>query len=250
MAPTQGADEGSPAHAAPVAATWQLSVAGVNITVTYAAGAEAYTDKRYVLLPGEEAELRCNVGRGSLAIQLAAGGRTWRHTIPLNPGEVYKTELEAAPGVKLRIYAAVKITAEVRADGAEPAHLKTDVPCAVRLKRRRWIDPVGRPLRRSITTKSCNLRARAWAASSAAFCVYRRWAVNPREVRRRHTKPVATRRDIVQPEVYTPHGPSASVVVASPEGRPRGRRSSKCVYVGAEAPFVGVGYSQRDGGRR
>jgi hypothetical protein len=54
--------------------------------------------------------------------------------IPLNPGEVYRTELEAAPGVKLRIYAAVKITAEVRADGAEPAHLKTDVPCAVRLK--------------------------------------------------------------------------------------------------------------------
>ena len=122
------------AHAVSVAATWQISVAGVNITVTYAAEAEAYTDKRYVLLPGEEAELRCNVGRGSLAIQLAAGGRTWRHTIPLNPGEVYRTELEAAPGVKLRIYVAVKITAEVRADGAEPAHLKTDVPCAVRLK--------------------------------------------------------------------------------------------------------------------
>jgi hypothetical protein len=122
------------AHAASVAATWQLSVAGVNITVTYAAEAETYTDKTYVLLPGEEAELRCNVGRGSLAIQLAAGGRTWRHTIPLNPGEVYRTELEAAPGVRLRIYAAVKITAEVRADGAEPAHLKTDVPCAVRLK--------------------------------------------------------------------------------------------------------------------
>jgi hypothetical protein len=122
------------AHAASVAATWQLSVAGVNITVTYAAEAEAYTDKTYVLLPGEEAELRCRVGRGNLTIQLAAGGRTWRHTIPLNPGEVYRTELEAAPGVKLRIYAAVKITAEVRADGAEPAHLKTDVPCAVRLK--------------------------------------------------------------------------------------------------------------------
>jgi hypothetical protein len=122
------------AHAASVAATWQLSVAGVNITVTYAAEAEAYTDKTYVLLPGEEAELRCRVGRGNLTIQLAAGGRTWRHSIPLNPGEVYRTELEAAPGVKLRIYAAVKITAEVRADGAEPAHLKTDVPCAARLK--------------------------------------------------------------------------------------------------------------------
>ncbi|MCI4446645.1 MAG: beta-propeller domain-containing protein [Pyrobaculum sp.] len=39
-----------------------------------AAEAEVYTDKRYVLLPGEEAELRYNVGRGSLAIQLAAGG--------------------------------------------------------------------------------------------------------------------------------------------------------------------------------
>jgi hypothetical protein len=120
------------AHAASVAATWQLSVAGVNITVTYAAEAEVYTDKRYVLLPGEEAELRCNVGRGSLAIQLAAGGRTWRHQIPLNPGEVYRTELEAAPGVKLRIYVAVKMTAEVRADGADPAYLKTDVPCAAR----------------------------------------------------------------------------------------------------------------------
>jgi hypothetical protein len=120
------------AHAASVTATWQLSVAGVNITVTYAAEAEVYTDKRYVLLPGEEAELRCNVGRGSLAIQLAAGGRTWRHTIPLNPGEVYRAELEAAPGVKLRIYVAVKMTAEVRADGADPAYLKTDVPCAAR----------------------------------------------------------------------------------------------------------------------
>jgi len=122
------------AHAASVAATWQLSVAGVNITVTYAAEAEAYTDKTYVLLPGEEAELRCRVGRGNLTIQLAAGGRTWRHQIPLNPGEVYRAELEAAPGIKLRIHAAVKITAEVRADGAEPAHLKTDVPCAARLK--------------------------------------------------------------------------------------------------------------------
>ncbi len=120
------------AHAATVAAAWQLSVAGVNITVTYAAEAEVYTDKRYVLLPGEEAELRCNVGRGSLAIQLAAGGRTWRHQIPLNPGEVYRAELEAAPGVKLRIYVAVKIMAEVTADGAEPAYLKTDVPCAAR----------------------------------------------------------------------------------------------------------------------
>jgi len=120
------------AHAASVAATWQLSVAGVNITVTYAAEAEVYTDKRYVLLPGEEAELRCNVSRGSLAIQLAAGGRTWRHTIPLNPGEVYRTELEAAPGVKLRIYVAVKMTAEVRADGADPAYLKADVPCVAR----------------------------------------------------------------------------------------------------------------------
>jgi len=120
------------AHAASVAATWQLSVAGVNITVTYAAEAEAYTDKTYVLLPGEEAELRCRVGRGNLTIQLAAGGRTWRHQIPLNPGEVYRTELEAAPGIRLKIYAAVKITAEVRADGADPAYLKTDVPCAAR----------------------------------------------------------------------------------------------------------------------
>jgi hypothetical protein len=59
-----------------------------------------------------------------------------------------------------------------------------------------------------------------------------------------HIKYIYTpRRPELRPEGYSSHGPSASVGVEAPEGRPRGRQKRKCVYVGADAPFVGVGYS-------
>jgi hypothetical protein len=122
---------------ASVSASWEASVAGVNITVTYAAEVEVSTDKTWVLLPGEEVELRCRASGGNLTLQLVfpgLGGGSWRHKIPLNPGEVYRAEFEAAPGVKLRVYVVVKITAQVAASGAEPHLLKTELPCAARFK--------------------------------------------------------------------------------------------------------------------
>lgn len=126
---------------ASVSASWEASVAGVNITVTYAAEVEVSTDKTWVLLPGEEVELRCRASGGNLTLQLVfpqkfpgLGGKVWRHTMPLNPGEVYRAEFEAAPGVKLRVYVVVKITAQVAASGAEPHLLKTELPCAARFK--------------------------------------------------------------------------------------------------------------------
>ncbi len=124
-----------------VSASWETSVAGINITVTYAAEVEISTDKSWVLLPGEEVELRCKASGGNLTLQLVfpqkfpgLGGKVWRHTMPLNPGEVYRAEFEAAPGIRLRLYAVVKLLAQVVTSSAEPPLLKTEVPCAVRLK--------------------------------------------------------------------------------------------------------------------
>jgi len=124
---------------ASVSATWEASVSGVNLTVTYAAEVEVSTDKTWVLLPGEEVELRCRTSGGNLTLQLifpqgfpGLGGRVWRYQIPLNPGEVYKTEFEVAPTIRLRLYAVVKIVAEVSAAGASPAAFKTEVPCFAR----------------------------------------------------------------------------------------------------------------------